>query len=224
MGCDANRAALRCVGVLVWWVHGVNPHVCNVVVPVSARQEWPRVRQQYSAMVKVSQNISLFQTTTTRHFPLADLTLCGDPPSDHRQAIFDAYQYMSMLYQLSDTESPVNVRICTNSTPPANQGVVGQWTTAQIDLFLDRIPSPDLTFTVTLHELFHHLGFNTIDYGNNGSFRDKTDPVTKVYYGQKVVFIAQVLIVGAGCFPCQLRVTCPAAGQRHCRAGNPENR
>jgi hypothetical protein len=79
----------------------------------------------------------------------------GDPNYDDRRAIRNAYQYLSMLYTIDpDATSPVDLEIRTNSTPPAESPtIIGSWNGVYIDLYVSRISSPDMLFTVALHEV-----------------------------------------------------------------------
>lgn len=53
-------------------------------------------------------------------------------------------------------------------------------------MYIDRIDTTDMLFTVTIHEMFHQLGFTGVDYGH-GSFSSKVDDDTYVYNGSEVV-------------------------------------
>lgn len=145
---------------------------------------------EYTSLVQTSNRLLFDNTTTlhTRDFAIGDLQIIGTPSYENAQAIRNAYQYILMLFVVKTpfVDPRPGFVVYTNTTPHSDPNVIGLWNpSGDIELYLDRIGNPDLVFAVTLHEMFHHLAFNSLDYGA-GSFSSKVHPVTKEYTGTNV--------------------------------------
>lgn len=64
----------------------------------------------------------------TRHFPFGSLTIVGTPSYDVRTTLYEAYQYLSMLYTVAPTDPRIDFVVTINATPPVDSpDIIGQW-------------------------------------------------------------------------------------------------
>lgn len=126
---------------------------------------YPPVVHEYNKFVQHTSAIAHVHgkqrrdVTAMVYYPFNRLYWYGDISLAQKRIIRHAWQYTMTMYNVPSTYEPIDLHIVTGTSTPSATSIIGYWNGTHIGIHTASIHNDNLLFLVTIHEIFHALGF-----------------------------------------------------------------